>query len=193
MPALVQRTLQGVLEQPPGQQALEVVLGPRPLGHQGGAVSEQAAEPLGAVVGLPDRGQVVATEELGEDLGVDLVGLDLGLGDGVGLERIADDDLGDEGAEDVDDGPGVGGGLQGEVVALAELGPGERLQLLSQAAGAAAVGDLALVIEGTDFDELLVEIEADVSTHCHASVIGPGRGRVQLAGASGVGRAPPDG
>src|ERR1700735_5586859 len=55
-------------------------------------MGEQAAELLGGLVGLPDRGQVVAAQELGEDLGVDLVGLDLGLGDGASLERVADDD-----------------------------------------------------------------------------------------------------
>ncbi len=64
---------------------------------------------------------------MGEDEGIDFVGLDFGVGDGARAERVADDDFPHEGREEVDDRPGVESGFDGErddgrEVLLAALG-----------------------------------------------------------------------
>lgn len=86
-----------------------------------------------ARIGLP--------AELVEDGGltdVDFVGFAFGVGDGSGGHAVGDGDAGDEGTEQRDDGPGVGGGFDGDVVVFGEEFAGE--------------GE-----EG--FDDFLVEIE----------------------------------
>jgi len=62
----------------------------RPLANQGTAAAGQFTKLAGGLVGLPDFRQEVATQELGQDVGVDLVGLHFGLGDGLGGHGIGD-------------------------------------------------------------------------------------------------------
>lgn len=55
---------------------------------------------------------------MGEDEGVDFVGFDLRLGDGVGGDGVGDVDGVDEGLEEADEGPSVGGSFDGDLMLL---------------------------------------------------------------------------
>jgi len=120
-------------------------------------------QPLGGGIRLPDLGQIVAAEQMGKHCGVDLVGLHFRLCDGLDLQWIADHDLGHEGPQDLDHCPGVGGGFQGQAVVLAELLPRELLQGRSAAVDRKPEQPLALGVEGTDLQRLLVQIQANVA------------------------------
>jgi hypothetical protein len=123
----VEQLLARDLDQPHGEHAVDAVAHHRPLADQGRAAAGQFAEPAGLLVGLPDLRQEVAAEELGQDVGVDLVGLDLGLGDGFGSHGVGDQHLGHVRPQGVGHGPAVGGGLQGYVVSGPQDLGGKRL------------------------------------------------------------------
>ena len=74
------------------QDRLDLVLQPRALADDVRAPRDLPPARLRGLVGDPHRGQVVAGQQLREDRRVDLVGLDLGLGDRPGLLRVADHD-----------------------------------------------------------------------------------------------------
>ena len=59
-----------------------------PLAGQGAAAAAELAQQAGGLVGLPHPRQEVATQELRQHAGVNLVGLDLGLGNGLGGQRV---------------------------------------------------------------------------------------------------------
>ena len=150
-------------DQQPGEDAVDAILEPRAVGHQGRPHARQVPQPLGDAVRLPDLGEEVAPQEVRQDLGVDLVGLHLRLGDGPGLQRIADDDRRDEGAQDVGDGPGAGRRLDGQLVGRLEVIPGEGLERLPLADDGVPGEDLPRPVEDADLERALVEVEADES------------------------------
>lgn len=125
----------------------------------------QPAHLAGQRIGLPDAGQVVCAQQLGQHPGVDLVGLDLGGCDGLGAQGVGDEHLGDVGLEDVCDGPGVGGGLEGQPVFRAELLGGKGFERLSCGGKAVTMCDLSLRIENASLDDALVDVESDELYH----------------------------
>jgi hypothetical protein len=89
-PALVAEQVSGgaARDQVAAQDRLDLVLQPGPLAHDMPAPRHLAAQRVRHVIGQPDAGQVVRRQQLREHLGVDLVSLDLGLGDRAGLLRV---------------------------------------------------------------------------------------------------------
>lgn len=79
-----------------------------------GALGGAPAHETGLIVGDPDCGQIAGADQLRQGERVDLIGFDFGAGDGFGAQRVADHDLMDERPEDGNDGPGVGGGFDGD-------------------------------------------------------------------------------
>ena len=65
---------------------------------------------------MPDFRQEVAAEQLGQHVGIHLVGLDLGLGDGLGDQRVGDHHAGHVLLQDAGHGPAVGGRFQGHLI-----------------------------------------------------------------------------
>jgi hypothetical protein len=63
---------------------------------------------------LPHGWQEIAAQELRKNLGIDLIRLDLGFDDRLDLKRIAREDRGHEGPQDLDHRPCVGGRFQGD-------------------------------------------------------------------------------
>ena len=72
------------------QDRVDAVLQARALADDVGPTVDLASQRVGLVVGQPHARQVVGGQQLGEHLGVDLVGLDLRLGDRPGLRRVGD-------------------------------------------------------------------------------------------------------
>jgi hypothetical protein len=70
------------------QDRLHLVLQPGPLAHDVRAPRDLPAQRLRRLVGHPHRRQIVGRQQLREDLGIDLVGLDLRLGDRARLLRV---------------------------------------------------------------------------------------------------------
>jgi hypothetical protein len=136
-------------------------------------------------VGHPDRRDEVGGEQLGQRPGVDLVGLDLGVGDGFGPQGIGDHDRPRVDAKQVGDGPGVGGGLEHDLVVRAE-GAGEVPQRLRL--GRDAQLALLLPLEDGDLGEAAVDVEAD-GAHAGPSFSTPQRAtrqlRIRARGATG--------
>jgi len=143
-------------DQEPGEDAVDAVLEPRAVGHQGRPHACQVPQPLGDAVGHPDFGEEVAPEQVRQNHGVDLVGLHLGLGDGPDLHGIAHDDRRDEGVEDGGHGPGAGRRLDRQPVGGLEACPGEGLDGL-------ALADDGMTREDADLQGVLVEVESDES------------------------------
>jgi hypothetical protein len=55
--------------------------------HQRGAVRDPTAQLARSIVRLPYFGQVVASQQLRQDLGIDLICFDFGFGNSLGLRR----------------------------------------------------------------------------------------------------------
>jgi hypothetical protein len=70
------------------QDRRHLVLQPRALANDVGPAGHLAAQRMRLVVGQPHRRQVVGGQQLGQHLGVDLVGLDPVLGDRPRLLRV---------------------------------------------------------------------------------------------------------
>ncbi len=100
------------------EDGVDAVLDTDAIMGEVGAFGAPAAEFGGGFVGGPDGGEEAGAEELGEDEGVDLVGFDLGFGDGVGGDGVGDVDGVNEGLEEADEGPGVRGGFDGDLMLL---------------------------------------------------------------------------
>ena len=103
--------------------------------------------------------QEVGMEEPCQRIGVDLVGLDLGVCDGLHLQGVGHHDparvLGDDGV----DRPAVEGRLQNDLIAGTQaLGPA--IDLLGRAPDPILLTLRSLVIELADLDEFLVDIES---------------------------------
>ncbi len=104
------------------QDGVHLVLEPGPLAHQMGPARHQPAPHPGPLVSHPRLGQEIGREELREDAGVDLVGLDLRLSDRSGLARVRHHNPGHDVAQHHRDRIRVRRCLQGDLVAgLAEL------------------------------------------------------------------------
>ena len=94
------------------------------LVHQGRAARGEARLSSTAGVGTQTL-EGNRNEELCKHPGVDLVGFDVGLGDGFGFHWVGDDDLGDVGPDQPDERPGVAGDFDGEAVGRAKVNGGE--------------------------------------------------------------------
>ena len=138
---------------------MDAVLEPCAVAGEACAFGGLQAKVAGVIVWDPDRWQVIEPEQMGQDLGVDLVGFDLCLGDGAGLQRVANSDGVDEGAEDSDHGPRVKSGLHGDLVKGREVALREVCDALAGGGEAMAEGDLAGIVEDDSFDIFLVQIE----------------------------------
>ncbi len=123
------------------QHGVNAVLEARAIGHQRGAFGGFAAQAAGIGVGLPHPRQVIQAQQVRQHGGVHAVGLDLGLGDGAGAQGIGDHHLGDEGLQQLGDGPAVEGGLQRHPMAAGEIAAGEGQQ------GGACGGELPAPLE----------------------------------------------
>ena len=125
-----------------------------------GALRGEIAHAAGLVVGDPDGGKEIGAEELGEDERIDLIGFDFGLRDGLGTERVGDDDVGAEGLEKSGDGPGVGGGFDGDgAVEFEGVDDGEVGDGVARGGEASAVDYFALAVDNAGFDFFFMEVE----------------------------------
>ncbi len=165
------------LDKPHGQHAVDAVAHGRAMPDQRSAPAGEFAETAGGFVGLPDLGQEVAAEQLGQYVGVDLVGLHLRLGDGLRGHRVGDHHAGHVRPEQVGHGPAVGRGLQGHMVARPEDLRSEQAEDMAVQGEPLAVDDIAGLVDDARLDNALVDIEADKAYH------GIGHGRFSLAGA----------
>jgi len=179
----------GGLEEGVVEDGVDAVFDASAVGGEVGAGGGEVAEGGGVGVGDPDFGQEVGAEELGEDEGVDFVGFDAGLGDGAGAQGVGDDEAREEGLEEGDDGPGVEGGLEGELVGGLEVSLGEVEEGLAGGGEADFENEFAVGVNGGTLDLFFVDIEAEKAWHtdCTSRVRRAGPGR---AGAGGCG---PDG
>jgi len=108
----------------------------------------------------PDFGDHVGGQHLGEDEGVAFVSLDAGLGDLLDADGVGDLDLGDPRGKQVVDVPGVGGGLNDDLVGREEVlfGPGGEV-LVGDAARAEE--GLPLGVDGGDEGVVFVDVQGD--------------------------------
>ena len=104
--------------------AWDLVLEPRPVADDLVASRHQPAHPLGGGVRRPDLRQVACGVEVRQRACVDLVGLHVGMGDGLHLKRVGDHHPRHEGRLNPRHRHGVAGGLDDDLVrgleALAE-------------------------------------------------------------------------
>ena len=147
--------------QPLVKDGMDTVLDPGTVTDERGPMTGHLAQQPGLRVRDPDLGEVVDTEQLRQHEGIDLVGLDLGLGDGLGAQRIGDDDLADEGLQDLDDGPGIGGRLECQLVLGRKETFGEVQQLVPGTVEPVAMDQFAVLVDDGGFDDFLVDIQSD--------------------------------
>ena len=88
-------------------------------------------------------------------------------GDGFGAQRVADDEFLDQWPEDGGDGPGVGGGFDGDGGVGGEAFFGEGVEGFAGGGETGAVEDVALIVDEGGFDFFFVEIQTG---KCHNSV-----------------------
>lgn len=115
-PGLDEQNAHRRLDQPLGQQAVDAVLDPGPVIDQVGPVPGQPPHVLRGGIRFPNHRQLVAAQELRQHDGVQLVRLDLRLGDGPRLERVAHHHTPDVRTEQLDHTPGVGRGFQHHLI-----------------------------------------------------------------------------
>jgi hypothetical protein len=144
---------------------VDAVLQPGAFTHQPGAAGAERAEALGVGVGVPHGGEILRAEQLRQHLGIHLVGLDLGLGDGAGQERVGDHGLGDEGSQGGGHGPAVGGGFQGELVVRAEVFAREGGEAGAGAGEGIALQHLAAGVHDAGFRRAAVDVQTDETFH----------------------------
>jgi hypothetical protein len=138
-------------------------LQPGALAHDVGAAGDLATQRVGLVIRQPDRGQVVGRQQPRQHCRVDLVGLDLGLGDRPRLLRVGDHHPTRVALQQPRDRIGVAGRLQGHLVADTEAG-GEGPQRLWGGLDPAGLPDHAVLPDG-DLGELAVDVQPDASAH----------------------------
>lgn len=80
------------------------------------APRDETAKPLGPLVGNPHLRQKAAGMELRQNPGIDLVGLDPGMGDRLHLHRIGDNHPADEGRKHAHHRHGIAGRLDNDLV-----------------------------------------------------------------------------
>ena len=149
----------GELDEVAREHGVDLVAQGGPLAHQPLAVGKAAAQRAGLLVWHPDLGQEVSGAELGEHLRVDLVGLDLGLRDRLGLHRVRDRHPPGVLRQDVEDGPGHRRRLEHDVVRGAERARKGRQVLRLHPAQAP---DPAVLVDG-HLGEALVNVEGERS------------------------------
>ena len=153
--------------------------------HEGAVPRDTPTQHARLGVGHPDLRDEVGGEELSEGAGVDLVGLDLGVRDRLGPQRVGDDDATGALGQQIGDRPGVGGGLEHDLVVRAECA-GEVPQRLRL--GRDAQLALLLPFEDRDLGEAAVDVEAD-GAHAGPSFSTPQRAtrqlRIRARGATG--------
>jgi len=111
-----------------GQDGVDLVLQPGPLTDQVRAAHHDPAKHSRPVIGDPGLRQEVRGQQLGQDAGVDLVGLDLRLGDGPGLARVRHHHPSDQRPQHRGDGVAVRRGLQHDLIVGAQrAGPGPQV------------------------------------------------------------------
>lgn len=106
-----------------------------------------------------DLRQEVHSQQLRQDVSIDLVGLDPRVRDGLELRRIRDDPPVDVAAQDLDDRPAVEGGVEDDLVAAREA-LAEGLDGLRIAADSEVPARLAVLGERTNLEEVLVYVES---------------------------------
>lgn len=129
----------------------------------------QPSHSFGLGIRLPDARQVVAAQKLRQDLGVDLVRLDLRLGDRLGPERIPDDEAGDVRPQDGDDRPRIRRGLERNMIGRLENLRREGFQARPHARDLPARQLLPRGVEHAVLDEPLMDVQADVTCHSQTS------------------------
>jgi hypothetical protein len=150
----------GGLDEALVEQGVNAVLEPGAVVSERGALGGLAAQQARAGVGAPDCGQVVEPQQMRQYGGVDLVGLDLGLRNGAGQQRIGDGEAADMRSQHIGDFPGVEGGLQRDLVLLAEMLARELGQGGGGGGKALTMSDAALVVHHAGLDFALVEIQS---------------------------------
>ena len=103
-----------------GQDRMDLVLHPGAVPDDLVAPRHQAAPALGLGIGQPDLGQEAGRMQRRQDTGVDLVGLDVGVGDRLHLQRIGHDHAGHVGAEHAHHRHRVAGRLEHDLVVLGQ-------------------------------------------------------------------------
>ena len=104
-------------------------------------------------------GNEVCAKESGERVGIHFVGLDFGMGDGLDLQRVRNHDMPHATRENVVERPGVEGRFEDNVVPWAKA-RSETLDRLSRGGDTKLPTLRAFCTQGTNLDELLVDIEA---------------------------------
>jgi len=137
------------------------VTGGGAVADQPGAVGDDAAQPAGRLVGDPDRRQVVGGQQLREGGRVDVVGLALGIRDGPGAERVRDDHTTGVSPQQLDQGPGVPGGLERHGVVRSER-RGEGRELLAHPQ-AAQLPRAARALHDRGVGEVPAHVEPDIA------------------------------
>ena len=118
--AAAERVAPGIDDEIPGEDSADPVAESRPEAHECGPGGDPPTEGLGGRVRLPDLGQVVGGQELGEGGRVDRIGLRLRVSDRPSPQRIADHHPSGMLAEELGDRPGVRRGLETDCVVGAE-------------------------------------------------------------------------
>ena len=153
------------------QDRLDLVLQPRALAHQMRAPGDLAPARLGVLVGDPHARQVVGGQQLREDLGIDLVGLDLGLGDRPRLLRVGHHNPRNPAGQQPHDRVRVPGRLQRDLVAGRQA-VGEDPQRLRRRRDPPGLADQA-VLPDRDLRELAMHIESEApARHALTSIDG---------------------
>jgi hypothetical protein len=102
------------------QDCVHLVLNPRAVTDDLVASRHEPPQPLGLGVGQPDLRQKVGGPQRGQNSGVDLVGLDVGVSDRLDLQRVGDDHAADIGGQHADHRHRIAGRLDNDLVLLAE-------------------------------------------------------------------------
>ena len=102
------------------QHRVHLVLQPSGLTHDMRPTQHLAAQRAGRGIRTPHRRQIVRGQQLSQNLGVDLVGLDLRLGDRPGLGRVGHHHPPCSAGQHRRDRPGVPGRLQRDLIARSQ-------------------------------------------------------------------------
>jgi hypothetical protein len=145
------------------QHCLDLILDPDARAHQLAPARAHTPQHPDALVRQPGTRQEVRGQQLREDARIDLVRLDLRLGDRPGLERVGDHHAGHVWFEHHRDRLGVAGGLQRNLVVRQQT-RGELPQRLQPARHPASIGDEP-VVHHRDLREVPMHIQSDEPSH----------------------------
>src|SRR5271166_342524 len=102
------------------QDRMNLVLDPRAVPNNLVAPRHQPSQALGIGVGQPDLGQEISRPQRGQYAGIDLVRLDVRMGDRLDLQRIGHDHARHVWPKHTDNGHGIAGCLNDDLVLLAK-------------------------------------------------------------------------